>query len=178
MISPLFLYALRRPRPVPPGISYLIGRYASGQERAGPGVQNTLSRPPVRYMQESDSRAGPGRGGRRVTASPYCVRPAPGSDLGEILGPVRSGKGGLFPFPLHALWRPTPVPLASALPMEASPQGRTGPDLGCGTPSSFRPPGICPPDGGLSSGQDRAGNGVGHPLPLPICLRPTIMLAP
>ena len=66
----------------PPGISYLIGRYASGQERAGPGVQNTLSRPPVRYMQESDSRAGPGRGGRRVTASPY---PAPGMHVPGLL---------------------------------------------------------------------------------------------
>ena len=75
MISPLSLYALWRPRPFSPGISYLIGRYASGQERAGPGVQNTLSRPPVRYMQESDSRAGRAGGGRRVTASQY---PTPG----------------------------------------------------------------------------------------------------
>ena len=69
MISPLSLYALWRPRPFSPGISYLIGRCASGQEWAGPGVPNTLSRPPVRYMQESDSRAGPGRGGSQG----YCL---------------------------------------------------------------------------------------------------------
>ena len=120
-------------------------------------VRRSRSADPNHRLAPTLLRYAPNSGAAGV-ATPVVRQPHPA-------GPNHRPANNLCPAHAYA-WLPVLTSARSSGPYVRK-EGAFPLSPACPLASHSRPPGICSPDGSFSSGQDRAGPGVWHPLPLP-----------